>query len=216
LRELVEAMAAAGLSPKSIVNHAQVVKLVVASAVNDDGDQLYPRKWNHDFIGLPIIRKEDQRRPSITESGLTNVLAATKGRYFALFALLAGTGLRIGEALGLKATDLSADCRVLYVRRSIWNGKEQTPNAIREVDIAEPLTALLREYEAGKTGYCSPLHGAIDDTTQPASCPALNRTEGWLPCVPPFPNRNTATYSLPRLVIDPAMCALVPAFRRMR
>jgi integrase len=64
--------------------------------------------------------------------------------------------LRIGEALGLKATDLSPDCRTLYVLRSIWHGQEQqpkTPNAVREVDIAEPLANLLREYVAGKSGY---------------------------------------------------------------
>jgi hypothetical protein len=58
LRGLVGKMAAAGLSPKTIVNYSQVVKLVVASAVSDDGEQLHPRKWNHDFIGLPIVEKE--------------------------------------------------------------------------------------------------------------------------------------------------------------
>jgi hypothetical protein len=34
------------------VNYAQVVKMVMASAVNADGDELYPRKWNHDFMAL--------------------------------------------------------------------------------------------------------------------------------------------------------------------
>ena len=34
LRDLVEKMAAAGLSAKTIVNYSQVVKLVVASAVD--------------------------------------------------------------------------------------------------------------------------------------------------------------------------------------
>jgi hypothetical protein len=29
--------------------------MVVASVVTADGDQVYPRKWNHDFVGLPII-----------------------------------------------------------------------------------------------------------------------------------------------------------------
>jgi integrase/recombinase XerD len=73
-----------------------------------------------------------------------------------LFALLAGAGLRIGEVLGLKSTDLSPDCRVLYVRRSIWNGQEQepkTPAAVRDVDIAEPLSRVLQEYVIGKSGY---------------------------------------------------------------
>jgi hypothetical protein len=43
LRELVDKMATAGLAPKSIVSHSSVVKMVLASAVNSDGDQLYPR-----------------------------------------------------------------------------------------------------------------------------------------------------------------------------
>ena len=73
-----------------------------------------------------------------------------------LFTLLAGTGLRIGEALALKKTDVSSDCRVLFVRRSIWHGKEQqpkTPSAIRDVDVAEPLARLLTQYASGKSRY---------------------------------------------------------------
>jgi integrase len=155
LRELIEKMAAA-LSPKTIVNYSQVVKMVMASAVDADGDQLYPRKWNHDFIGLPIVKKEEQHRPAITESELGEILGSVRERYSVFFALLAGTGLRIGEALALKPSDLSPDCRVLYVRRSIWHGHEQepkTPNAIREIDIPEALAALLRDYVANKSGY---------------------------------------------------------------
>jgi integrase len=155
LRELIEKMAA-GLSPKTIVNYSQVVKMVMASAVDADGDQLYPRKWNHDFIGLPIVKKEEQHRPTITESELGEILSSARERYAVFFALLAGTGLRIGEALALKPSDLSPDCRVLFVRRSIWHGHEQepkTPNALREVDIPEPLAALLRGYVENKSGY---------------------------------------------------------------
>jgi hypothetical protein len=39
VRELVEKMSAAGLSAKTIVNYVQVVKLVVASAVNEEGSR---------------------------------------------------------------------------------------------------------------------------------------------------------------------------------
>jgi integrase len=155
LRGLIEKMTDAGLSAQSIVNYTKVVKMVVASAVNDEGEQIYPRKWNHDFVGLPVLNKEDQYRPTITEAELEEILASTKPRYTVLFALLAGTGLRIGEALALKTTDLSSDCRVLHVRRSIWHGQEQqpkTPSAIRAVDIAEPLARLLREY-ANESAY---------------------------------------------------------------
>jgi integrase len=156
LRELVEKMMVANLSAQTIVTYAKIVKMVLASAVDGDGDQLYPRKWNHDFIGLPIVEKEMQRRPTVTSAEVEHILANSKRRYAVLFALLAGTGLRIGEALALKVGDLAHDSDVLYVRRSIWGGEEQppkTPNAVREVDIPAPLARLLRDYMAGKSGY---------------------------------------------------------------
>jgi integrase len=156
LKALVEKMAASGLQPKSIVNYCAVVKLVVASAVNAEGEQIYPRKWNHEFIGLPIVDKNKQHRPTLTAAEVTAIVAAASDRYKILFALLAGTGLRIGEALALKTTSLASDCHVINVQSSIWHGREQhpkTPNAIRVVDVPEALAKLLREHAVGKDGY---------------------------------------------------------------
>jgi hypothetical protein len=53
-----------------------------------------------------------------------------KGRYRVLYALLAGTGLRIGEALAVwindeEGTSIASDCKTLYVRKSIWNGADR-------------------------------------------------------------------------------------------
>lgn len=148
LRELIEEMVAAKLSPKTIVNYTQVVKLVVASAVDPNGEQVYPRKWNHDFIGLPIVEPHKQHRPTVTKQELEQILTGTSKRWGLLFAVIAGTGLRIGEALALKWEDLSENCAVLNVRRSIWHGQEQepkTPNAVRVIDIPDELARMLRE-----------------------------------------------------------------------
>lgn len=156
LRELVEKMATAGLSAKSIVNYCAVVKLVVASAVDAEGEQIHPRKWNGEFVGIPIVDKTKQHRPTLTASQVAAIVSNARERYKVLFALLAGTALRIGEALALKATDLGLDCRVVCVQRSIWKGREQDPktsNAVRSVDVAEPLAWLLREYAGGKKSY---------------------------------------------------------------
>lgn len=156
LKLLIETMAAGGLAAKTIVSYSLVVKLVVASAVDSEGEQIYPRKWNHDFVGMPIVQKEKQPRPTVTEAEVATILASAPERYAAFFALLAGTGLRIGEALALTRNDFSADCTVLSVKRSIWHGHEQepkTPAAVRVVDIPEPLAVILREYTATKTGY---------------------------------------------------------------
>ena len=44
-----------------------------------------------------------------------------------MFALLAGTGLRIGEALAVRTTDFAPGCRVLHIQRSVWRRCEQEP-----------------------------------------------------------------------------------------
>ena len=62
------------------MNYVQVVKLVVASAVNEEGEQVYPRKWNHDFIQLPVVRKDKQHRPTVTDADLKEILSNTKKR----------------------------------------------------------------------------------------------------------------------------------------
>jgi len=156
LKVLIDTMAAGGLAPKTIVSYSLVVKMVAASVVNAEGEQIYPRKWNHDFVGMPIVERDKQPRPTVTQSEVTTILAKALPRYAPLFALLAGTGLRIGEALALKRSDLSPDCRSLNVQRSIWHGKEQepkTPAAVRVIDIPEGLASLLRNYVADKAGY---------------------------------------------------------------
>lgn len=156
-RELVEKMSVAGLSQKTIVNYFQVVRMVVASAVNEEGDQIYPRNWNRDFIGLPIIQRDKQSRPTITQAELEPLVGNTKKhQHRVLFALLPGTGLRIGEALGLRVENLSADRRVIQVKQSAWRGRVQEPktlSAFRVVDVPEALAKILREYVAERTGF---------------------------------------------------------------
>ncbi len=78
----------------------QVVKMVVASALNENGEQLYPRIWNHDFIDLPEIR--NQRQPTFSEDVMKIIAANSDGRERMLYVLLGATGMRIGEALGLE------------------------------------------------------------------------------------------------------------------
>ena len=84
LRQFVEILSAAGLAPKTIVNVVTVVKLVVASAVDQEGDQIHPRVWNHEFIQLPIVIKENQNRPTITGAEISAILSSVKERYAVL------------------------------------------------------------------------------------------------------------------------------------
>ena len=83
-----------------MMNYLQVVKSVVASLVTDDGDAVFPRKWNHEFIDVPVVK--NQHQPTVSKDQIEAVIKKTAtGWYRVLFALLAGTGMRVGEALAL-------------------------------------------------------------------------------------------------------------------
>jgi len=142
-------------------------------------------------------RKELQHRPTVTEMELSAILSNAKGRYAVLFSLLAGTGLRIGEALALKITDLSPDCFAVNVRRSIWHGQEhepKTPNAVRIVDIAEPLPQLLQGYVNGKVEYLYCYKEWIPTSaTKCTSRLTRNRQEDWISCFPSLPDGDIAS-----------------------
>ena len=66
LKKLVTLMADKGMSGKTIENYLQVPKMVVASVVDDDGNQVYPRKWNHEFMDVPLVEKSKQNTPSFS------------------------------------------------------------------------------------------------------------------------------------------------------
>lgn len=147
LKELVSHMANAKLSAKTIHNYVQIAKMVVASAVNEHGEELYPRKWSSEFIDLPEVK--NQRTPMFNAEEVTKIIAGAEGQYRVLYALLAGTGLRIGEATGLEVSDISGDGMTLKIRQSVWNGRIQTPktkNAFREIDLHPSLATMLQTH----------------------------------------------------------------------
>jgi integrase len=145
---LVAKMVAEMRAPKTIKNVVQVVKMVVASAINDEGDQIYPRKWNHEFIDLPEIT--NQHTPTFSGEDVIGVLSSAKGQYRMLYALLAGTGMRVGEVSGLEIDKhFSQDASTILVQQSIWSGAVQLPktkNAVREIDLHSDLARMLKEF----------------------------------------------------------------------
>lgn len=49
------------LKANSIRDHLCLIKLVVASAVDSEGEQLYPVKWNYDFMDVPVVVSRGQQ-----------------------------------------------------------------------------------------------------------------------------------------------------------
>jgi len=148
LKKLIGEMSDGGLSPQTIVTYTNLAKFVVASAKNSEGEQLFPRKWDSEFMELPIIG--NQHQPSFLTEHVSKIVANSTGQERMLYALLAGTGLRAGEVLGLEiGKHISADCRTLFIRQSVWEGNTQDPktkNAHRDVDLCPLLANALRSF----------------------------------------------------------------------
>jgi len=82
-------------------------------------------------MDLPNVKQKDQANPAFTPAHVNSIMEHSKGRYGVLYALLAGTGLRIGEALPLRINDdegttLSSDCRTLYVRNASGTARSKS------------------------------------------------------------------------------------------
>jgi integrase len=121
------------LSPKSIRNIVGVLKLIV-------GPKVW-REWNLRFPEVPI---KEQRYFSPDEMRL--IIDAAPGQWKVLFATLAGTGMRCGEAFGLHVEDLDLGNGRIYIRRSVWEGEEvtvKTKQGYRAVTIDPILTGML-------------------------------------------------------------------------
>ncbi len=69
--------------------------------------------------------------------------------YSTMFAVLAMTGIRAGELLGLQLDDLDFERRLIFIRRSAWYGRIQTLKSKASqgaLPMPGPLAAMLRSY----------------------------------------------------------------------
>lgn len=158
VKPLVDKLAEAGLKPKTISNYLGLVRLVVASAKDAKGRKLYPREWDYEFMDVPIVDKERQNAPSFTGETVTALVMDTKNPMIQmLFVLLAATGLRLGEALGItisKDTILD-DCTRIVIKQKVWRNEIQgflkTKNGDREVDLHPSVATLLTKFIGNRT-----------------------------------------------------------------
>jgi integrase len=141
VQEFVADLNRTELAPKSIRNIVGVLKLILGKSRWQD--------WN---LVLPEIPEREQRY--FTEDEMRQIINSVTGQWRALFATMAGTGLRCGEVFGLHVEDLDlSSCRI-FVRRSVWRGQEvtvKTKSGNRTVDIEPALAEILREHLSGRT-----------------------------------------------------------------
>lgn len=153
-KKLVGRLAEAQLSPATISLAVSLMKQIVASATDDEGNYLYPIKWNPKFIDAPKVDTATQNTPISGSQTLTEAISRTNGEVKAIVALLAGTGLRIGEALALSTLDdgivnlFDSDAGTLLIRSTMTHGVIQpnpkTKAGNRVVDLDPSLASFLR------------------------------------------------------------------------
>ena len=76
-------------------------------------------------------------------------MAAAPEPYATIYAVAAMTGMRAGELLGLKVSDLDFTQNLIFVQRSLWNGQLQAPKSqtsVRVVPMPEALASRLSRY----------------------------------------------------------------------
>lgn len=154
LKNLGATMVKGGLGASAIRSYTNAAKMVVASAVNEEGEELYPRKWNHDFIDLP--EDKNPKQPALTGDAVTAIVAAPKDNvYRMLYILCASAGLRFGEALGIDITSVSSDCVTIRICQKAWRGQIhdylKSDNGKREIDLHSTVAAMLKDFIGDRT-----------------------------------------------------------------
>ena len=144
---LVKALSAT-LAPGSVRNVYDVLARVLASAVDDRVITHSPCRR----VVLPAVSGAEVVPPSVEQ--VRALSAAVDGRYRGLVILLAGSGLRIGEALGLDVGHVDFLRRTVRVKRQRYQdgsiGPTKTARSTRTVPVGqvvvEELAAHLAAY----------------------------------------------------------------------
>jgi len=114
----------------------------------DEARHLYP--------GVPTLKKRDLKfglkkpgegKPFVfSPAQVKKILVAVTGRkiWDAFFTLLALTGLRASEILGLRVEDADFDNNQIHVRQAAWHGQIQTVKT-EESENCVPMPPVLRE-----------------------------------------------------------------------
>ncbi len=138
IMDFLKQKSAAGLKPKSLLNLYVLLQKMLNLAVALELLNSNP------IQRVPKPKVERIEKPALSPGQVKGIADNMPENLKALVVLLYLTGLRIGEALALKWSDVAFDQSKLYVRRSVWRRKEQTPKSRRSVRAKHLLGGLKR------------------------------------------------------------------------
>jgi len=142
------------LADSTVTNAVIPVRAALATAKREGLLRYNPA----DGLAMPVreqVRDDGEEVRALGREQLAALLAIAPAHHRGLLELLAGTGLRISEAIGLRRRDLRLDGSrpVVQVRRAVVRGRVEPPKSRhgrREVPLAPPLVDRLRAHMADR------------------------------------------------------------------
>jgi len=175
LKPLIEKISRS-LSARTVNKYVEYIKQVVKSLKAPNGEPVFNRTWDADVMDLPLVEYSEQRRPSLKATTVSGLITGSMGQEQALYVLLAATGMRISEALGLEVRHIINDGRTIKVEQQIGKDRPEivkflkTNASKREIDLHPDVAEYLRQYAVEKSGLLfhtangSPhLYGNLED-----------------------------------------------------
>jgi integrase len=133
------------LKRKTLLNVLQTLSVVLNTA----------KSWGYVTEGMSLKRLTLPPRGAhvaarfFSAEEARRIIAAAPEPYATIYAVAAMTGLRAGELLGLKVSDIDFTQNLIFVQRSLWNGQLQAPKSqtsVRVIPIPESLAKRLARF----------------------------------------------------------------------
>jgi integrase len=163
MKKFVQDCAHFDWSPSTLADHMLIVKLIIASAVNEEGDPLHPRAWNRRFVNAPAVETTKQKRFVFTRDHIEALFREAKSSQERLFyAVSAGTGMRLGEMRSIRVRgnnpkQTSWEPGKIRVRTTMFKndetGRTKTDSGKRTVylhsSLDQMITSFAKDIESG-------------------------------------------------------------------
>lgn len=161
--EVVQKLSEQGYSARSIALNITVIKKIRKSAITPNGDLMFPYEWSAEVIDAPAAVLNDC---TVTREAIQEALGRAKDQDKALYAVLAGTGLRIAEARAIQVIEddgvstvwIPSESKIIVRRQMTRTGFGPTKTAAgqREVDLAPELNNFLIKYAVTVNNFMFP------------------------------------------------------------
>jgi integrase len=133
----------AGLSPKTTRNLLGILQGIFSLAVDNDLIAKSPVRNRH----KPTVRRIE--KPIWSPMQMREILESTPKKYRVLFQVLALTGARAGEVLGLQWKHVDLGKAQLQIEQSLWHGllvAPKTRDSVRTINMSVVLVEALRKH----------------------------------------------------------------------